>query len=75
MGKCFFIKKKSIPAAPKRPMPGSRLRPYGPIERWDWPRVTATRTFVRFNKNLTNICSFVKKHKKHLFVNKLLTIL
>ena len=75
MGKCFFIKKKTTPAALKRPMPGSRLRPYAPIERWDWSEATITRTFVRFDKNLTNICSFVKKHKKHLFVNKLLTIL
>ena len=74
MGKCFFIKKTSS-AVSKRPISGSRLRPYGPIERWDWVRVTATRTFVRFDKNLTNICSFVKIYKKHLFVNKLLTIL
>ena len=74
MGKYFFIK-KSTPAAPKRPMLGSRLRPYEPMGRWDWPRATTIRTFVRFDKNLTNVCSFVKKHKKHLFVNKLLTIL
>ena len=80
-GKVFFYKKKLIRGCKNEAYaPGSRLRPYGPIGELELvprPRtsVRIDKNLTKFDKKLTNIYSVVKKYKKQMFVNKLLTIL